>query len=583
MTRGAMGLRKTTIENRLTRVLAGIAGLILALGAAAVEADAVRTEPRTDPTVALDAGAVAAPDIYGAQAAQTVLQEGGNAVDAAVAMGFALAVTYPGAGNLGGGGFLTLYVGGKPYFLDYRETAPAAATAGMYLNAGGQPVPELSLVGNLASGVPGTVRGLAEAHRRFGRLTWKQDLAPAIALARDGFIVLPGLIAERTYSLPQLGKTTNFAQWAMGMKLGQRFLQPQLADTLQRIADDGAAGFYTGKTADLIVAQMSRGPVKGLITHADLENYKAVWREPIEGQWEGYTVITAPPPSSGGIALLQMLDMKADDAKLFAGQNLNSAQYLHLLAEIEKRVFADRAAYLGDPDLIKVPVAALLAPDYLARRAREIDPDKPSPTASVTPGLEKPQTTHFSIVDRWGNAASNTYTLNGTFGSGVIVEGAGFLLNDEMDDFSAKPGAPNMFGVVGGAANAIAPFKRPLSSMTPTILVKDGRVAMVIGTPGGSRIFTSVFQVLVNVYDFHLPLKAAVDAPRYHHQLLPPNTIYFEPYAPFPPDVAAALKTRGYVLEKGFNGDIAAIEIQGRTPVVAPDPRGRGVGLVVRP
>ncbi len=581
--RRPMGLSEKATENRPTRALAGIACLMLALGAGAAKADAVQTPPRADPTPVLDAGAVASPDIYGAQAARTVLREGGNAVDAAVAMGFVLAVTYPEAGNLGGGGFLTLYVGGKPYFLDYRETAPAAATAGMYLSAGGQPVPGLSLVGNLSSGVPGTVRGLAEAHRRFGRLTWKQDLAPAIALARDGFIVPPGLIAVRKDTLPQLGKTTDFSQWAMRMKVGQRFRQPELAATLQRIADDGAAGFYSGKTADLIVAQMSRGPVKGLITHADLDRYKAVWREPIEGQWEGFTVITAPPPSSGGIALLQMLDMKADAAKLFADQHLNSAQYVHLLAEIEKRVFADRADYLGDPDFIKVPVAALLAPDYLARRAREIDPDKPSPTASVTPGLEKPQTTHFSVVDRWGNAASNTYTLNGDFGSGVIVEGAGFLLNDEMDDFSAKPGTPNMFGVVGGAANAIAPFKRPLSSMTPTILVKDGRVAMVIGTPGGSRIFTSVFQVLVNVYDFHLPLKAAVDAPRYHHQLLPPNTIYFEPYAPFPPAVAAALKSRGYVLEEGFNGDIAAIEIQGRTPLVAPDPRGRGVGLLVRP
>ncbi|MGB6306935.1 MAG: gamma-glutamyltransferase [Steroidobacteraceae bacterium] len=556
---------------------------MLALGTGAVEADAVQTQPPTDPTLVLDAGAVAAPDIYGAQAAKNVLREGGNAVDAAVATGFALAVTYPGAGNLGGGGFLTLYVGGKPYFLDYREIAPAAATAGMYLGKDGQPVPDLSLVGTLSTGVPGTVRGLAEAHRRFGRLTWKQDLAPAIALARDGFIVSPGLIAERTYELPHLSTGTDFARWAMRMKVGQRFRQPELADTLQRIADDGAAGFYSGKTADLIVAQMSRGTVKGLITHADLQNYKAVWREPIEGQWQGFTVITAPPPSSGGIALLQMLDMKADDAKLFAGQRLNSAQYLHLLAEIEKRVFADRAAYLGDPDFVKVPIAALLAPEYLARRAREVNPDKPSPTASVVPGLEKPQTTHFSIVDRWGNAASNTYTLNGTFGSGVVIEGAGFLLNDEMDDFSAKPGSPNMFGVVGGTANAIAPFKRPLSSMTPTILVKDGRVAMVIGTPGGSRIFTSVFQVLVNVYDFHLPLKAAVDAPRYHHQLLPSQTIFYEPYGPFPPAVSAELKTRGYVLEKGFNGDIAAIEILGRTPLVAPDPRGRGVGLLVRP
>jgi gamma-glutamyltranspeptidase/glutathione hydrolase len=252
------------------------------------------------------------------------------------------------------------------------------------------------------------------------------------------------------------------------------------------------------------------------------------------------------------------------------------------VAEIEKRVFADRAQYMGDPDFVTVPVAALTAPDYLARRAREIDPAKPSPTAAVKAGLEKPQTTHYSMVDRWGNAVSNTYTLNGSFGAGVAVEGAGFLLNDEMDDFSAKPGAPNMYGVVGGAANAIAPFKRPLSSMTPTILLKDGRVAMVLGTPGGSRIFTSVFQVLVDAYDFHLPLKAALAAPRYHHQLLPPDTLFAEPYAPFPPKLAAALKARGYRLEdQDFNGDVEAVEVTGRTPFAAPDPRGRGVGRIV--
>jgi gamma-glutamyltranspeptidase / glutathione hydrolase len=319
-----------------------------------------------------------------------------------------------------------------------------------------------------------------------------------------------------------------------------------------------------------------------------LRPYKAVWREPVQGSWEGFTVITAPPPSSGGVALLQMLQMKADAARLFAGQPLNSPQYLHLLAEIEKRVFADRASYLGDPDFIKVPVAALTAPAYSARRAREIDPARPSPTPKVLPGLEtgaleKPQTTHFSVADRWGNAVSNTYTLNGWFGSGVVVEGAGFLLNDEMDDFSAKPGAPNMYGVVGGSANAIAPGKRPLSSMTPTILLKNGRVAMVVGTPGGSRIFTSVFQVIVDAYDFHLPLKAAVAAPRYHHQLLPKDTVYAEPFGPFPPALAAGLKAKGYVVEQqDFNGDIEAIQVTGRTPIVAPDPRARGYGLVLR-
>ena len=494
----------------------------------------------------LAAGAIASPDIYGARAARQVLREGGNAVDAAVATGFVLAVTYPEAGNLGGGGLMTLYVAGKPYFLDYRETAPRAASERMYLDRRGDPVPGLSTMGNLSSGVPGTVAGLAEAHRRFGALSWRRDLAPAIAMARDGFIVPPGLAAER-YEAQGDFSTTNFAAWSRGLTTGRRFRQPQLAATLQRIADGGPRAFYAGRTADLIVAQMARGPGKGLITHADLAAYKPVWRTPIVGHWEGFTVITAPPPSSGGVALLQMLRMKEDAARLFAGQTLNSAQYLHLVAEIEKRVFADRAEYMGDPDFTPIPVAALLAPDYLARRARQINPVKPSATASVTPGLEKPQTTHYSIVDKWGNAVSNTYTLNGDFGSGVVVEGAGFLMNDEMDDFSVKPGTPNQFGVVGGDANAIAPLKRPLSSMTPTVL-HPGRAGghghrharrlahFHLGLPGAGR---------------RLRLPSAAEGGRRRAALSPSAVAartrsYWEPYAPFPAALAAALKARGY-------------------------------------
>ena len=549
------------------------------LAVAAVVAPSVSTAaaPR-----APGAGAVASPDRYGAEAAREVLKAGGNAVDAAVATAFALSVTYPGAGNLGGGGFMTLYVKGKPYFLDYRETAPGKASAGMYLDAAGKPITSLSLVGVLSSGVPGTVRGMAEAHRRFGKLSWTRDLAPAIRLAREGFVVPPGLIQERTDEARDFAKVTNFDRYFGSMAAGRVFRQPELAATLGRIAKDGDKDFYSGRTADLLVAQMSRGPTPGLITKADLAGYKAVWREPVEGDWRGYRVITAPPPSSGGIALLQLLMMKQDAAPLFANVALNSPQYIHLVAEMEKRVFADRAEYLGDPGFWKVPVAALIDPAYVARRAAEIDPAKPSPTPSVKPGLEKPQTTHFSIVDRWGNAVSNTYTLNGWFGSGVVVEGAGFLLNDEMDDFSAKPGAPNMFGVVGGDANAIAPGKRPLSSMTPTILTRDGKVAMVIGTPGGSRIFTSVFQVLADVYDYKLPLDQAQKQLRFHHQLLPQDVIFSEPYAPFPAELTAALEARGYKIEQGFVGDIEAIQVVGRNPHPVADPRDRGRVLVVK-
>jgi gamma-glutamyltranspeptidase/glutathione hydrolase len=355
---------------------------------------------------------------------------------------------------------------------------------------------------------------------------------------------------------------------------------------LTRISDDGAKGFYEGKTADLIAAAMKQGD--GLITKQDLQQYQAVWREPIQASWNGYRVITAPPPSSGGIGLVQLLTMKADRKQDFEGVTLNSPQYVHLISEIEKRVFADRAQYLGDPDFYKVPVAQLIDDGYIGKRAAEVDPAKPSDTKSVQPGLgtsmpEKAQTTHFSVIDKWGNAVSNTYTINDYFGSGVIADGTGIVLNDDMDDFSAKPGVPNMFGVVGADANAIEPKKRPLSSMTPTILTRDGKVSLVIGTPGGSRIFTSTFQVITNIYDFKMPLKEAVGVMRFHHQLLPPNTIFWEPYRPIEGDLAKQIEARGYTLKgQDFNGDIQAIMVYGNMPETAADPRGRGVTRVIR-
>ncbi|USQ95825.1 gamma-glutamyltransferase [Caulobacter sp. RL271] len=568
----------------LNRFAASLAAVLLLVAPPAL-AGPVKPAPansKTAATRALDAGAVASPDRYGALAAREILKAGGNAVDAAVATGFALAVTYPEAGNLGGGGFMTLYVDGKPYFLDYRETAPAAATADMYLGKDGEPVEGLSLFGARAVATPGTVRGLAMAHKRFGKLPWARVLAPAIRYARDGFLVNAQFSGMLSNEVPPPFAKTNFRDYFGPVKAGTVFRQPALAATLERIAKGGDKAFYEGRTAELLVAQMQRGPVKGLITKADLANYKAVWRTPLTATWRGYDVITAPPPSSGGIALMQMLLMKQDLAPRFEGVPLNAPQYVHLLAEIEKRVYADRAEYLGDPDFVKVPVSNLIDPAYVARRAREVDPDKPSATKAVVPGLEKPQTTHFSVVDKWGNAVSNTYTLNGWFGSGVVVEGAGFLLNDEMDDFSAKPGAPNMFGVVGGTANAIAPGKRPLSSMTPTILVRNGRPAMVIGTPGGSRIFTWVFQVLANVYDHGLTLKAAQTAPRFHHQLLPENTLFYEPAFPPSPALKTALEARGYRWVEDFSGDMEAIQVVGRTPVPEADPRARGVAMVVK-
>lgn len=534
----------------------------------------------------LDASAIAVADKFSADAAERIFKAGGNAVDAAVAIAFTLAVTYPEAGNIGGGGFMTLYVRGKPYFLDYREKAPLAATKTLYLDRDGNVVPGLSLVGAEAVGVPGTVDGMWDAQRRFGRLTWKQVLAPAIHYAADGFEVSEQLQQRRDEAAKDFAGKTDFDRYFGAMKAGEIFKQPELAATLTRIANDGAKGFYAGKTADLIVAAMHADG--GLITKRDLLAYKAVWRQPVEANWNGYHVITAPPPSSGGIGLVQLLKMKADLKDDFSDVTLNSPRYIHLIAEIEKRVFADRAQYLGDPDFYKVPVAQLTADAYLARRASEVDPERPSDTKGVQPGLgtsmpEKAETTHFSVVDKWGNAVSNTYTLNGYFGSGVVVPGTGIVLNDEMDDFSAKPGVANMFVVVVSDANAIAPGKRPLSSMSPTILTKDGKVALVIGTPGGSRIFTSIFQVINNVYDFRMPLPEAVAAMRFHHQLLPPNTIFWEPYKPIDGELARQIQALGYVLKpQSFNGDIQAIEIDGATPQPAADPRGRGVTRVVR-
>lgn len=531
----------------------------------------------------LDGGAVAAPDQYAAKVAAEVLKNGGNAVDAAVATAFTLAITYPEAGNIGGGGFMTLFMDGKPYFLDYRETAPQAATKTMYLDDKGEVIENLSLVGAKAAGVPGTVLGLWEAHKRFGKLPWSELLTPAIGYANSGFKVADQQFQYREDAIGLFNGKTNFTAHFGSMRPGEVFKQPLMAETLERIAANGPDEFYKGKTADLLVAQMQRDG--GLITKQDLADYSVKWREPMRVDWQGNSLYTAPLPSSGGIALAQLIGIKEQRAADFKGVELNSARYIHLLAEIEKRVFADRADYLGDPDFSQVPVAKLIDAEYLKRRAAEVNPTAISPTEKVRPGLEPHQTTHFSIVDADGNAVSNTYTLNWDFGSGVVVEGAGFLLNDEMDDFSAKPGVANAFGVVGSDANAIAPGKRMLSSMSPSIVTRDGKVSLVLGTPGGSRIFTSIFQVLNNVYDFKLPLEKAVAAQRVHHQLLPKDTLYYDAHAPLTGKVADELKAMGYVLEdQGWNmGDIQAIRVDGRRLETASDPRGRGVGLVVEP
>lgn len=534
-------------------------------------------------TAQADTAAVAAPDRPSAAVAEDVLRSGGNAVDAAVAVGFALAVTFPEAGNLGGGGFATLHVDGESSFLDFRETAPAAATRDMYLDADGKVIPQLSLIGHRASGVPGSVAGLWELHRRHGSRPWAELLAPAIRLARDGFIPDAKLVRSIREAQEDYAGKTNFDRYFGSIKENTLFKQPELAATLERIATQGPTDFYRGETASLLAAEMQRG--QGLITTADLDTYRPIWRKPLTSRWRDYTLVTPPPPSSGGIALIQYLRMKDLLSDQFRDVPHNSSRYVHLVAEISKRVFADRAEYLGDPDFVSVPVERLIDPAYLSRRAKEVNPTAPSAPANVKPGLtESLQTTHYSIIDGKGNAVSLTYTLNGSFGSGVIVEGAGFLLNNEMDDFSTKPGQPNLYGVVGGTANAIAPGKRMLSSMTPTILLREKKVSGVYGTPGGSTIFPAVFQTIVNLKDFGMTPEQAVAAPRFQHQLLPPNLIVYSRCCALTETTRNELTAMSYRVEKSpwEFGDMQIIEVDesGRL-MPASDPRGRGESRVI--
>ena len=525
--------------------------------------------------------AVAIPDTYGAQVAEDILRAGGNAVDAAIAVGFSLAVTFIDAGNIGGGGFMLIFLDGQPAFLDYRETAPLAAHRDMYLDANGDVIEQASLVGAQAAGVPGTVAGFWEAHRRYGKLPWSELVMPAVRLAEEGFLPAQVLVDDVRSMKDWFGDRTNFWEYFGDISADEPFRQPELARTLRRIAELGADDFYRGETADLIVAHMERS--NGLITAEDLESYRAIWREPLRSEWRDFDVLAAPPPSSGGFAVVQLLKMKDYLAHQFEGIPHNSPQYIHLVAEMEKRVFADRAEYLGDPDFIDSRMDELLNEEYIARRAQEINPTEISRVEGVQPGLESPNTTHYSIVDQWGNAVSNTYTINWNYGSGVVVAGAGFLLNNEMDDFSVKPGVPNIFGVVGSTANEIQPGKRMLSSMSPTILLKNGEVELVVGTPGGSTIFTSVFQTIVNIYDYGMTPFDAVAATRFHHQLLPPDLVTYSVSRPLPQETISSLGDRGYRLEPHSweFGDVQVIRRQDTNWDPASDPRDRGDSRVI--
>ena len=550
--------------------------LLLLLGCSSPEA------PQAPAAEEARAAAVAMPDRYAAEVSENMLRAGGNAVDAAIAAGFALAVTYPEAGNIGGGGFMLIHMDDGTSFLDYRETAPLAAHRDMYLDEDGDVIEGASLVGHKAVGVPGTVAGFWEAHQRYGTLPWRDLVMPAVRLAEEGFVVPDDLGGGMQTMLEWFDGRTNFGDYFGDMKAGEVFRQPELAATLRRIANEGPEGFYAGETAALIVAEMERGG--GLITLEDLADYEAVWREPLRADWRGYQVVSAPLPSSGGFAVIQLLKIKDYLAHLFDGLEHNSPQYIHLVAEIEKRVFADRAEYLGDPDYVDTRIDQLMSEEYMMQRAQEVDPERISMDVGAGPvALESPDTTHYSIVDQWGNAVANTYTLNIGFGSGVVVEGAGFLLNDEMDDFSVKPGVPNTYGVTGSTANEIQPGKRMLSSMSPTMLLEDGEVVLVAGTPGGTTIFTSVFQTIVNIVDFGMTPAEAVGATRFHHQLLPPELVTFSPSRPLPPETISELGDRGYRAEphRWEFGDMQIIwrGEDGLDP--ASDPRNRGDSRVI--
>ncbi|MEM7658365.1 MAG: gamma-glutamyltransferase [Bacteroidota bacterium] len=479
-----------------------------------------------------------------------VLKRGGNAFDAAIAVNYALAVVYPVAGNLGGGGFLVYRkADGEIGSLDYREMAPAAAARDMYLDQAGDPVAEWSRYGHKASGVPGTVAGMEAIFERLGSLPREQLLQPAIDLAEQGFELTENE-ADRFNGVQKEFRKYNRQDFyylrGEAWEMGDRVQHLDLAKTLARIRDNGQPGFYEGETADLIVEEMKAGG--GLITHEDLKEYEAKWREPITGNYKGHRIISMPPPSSGGVALLQLLE--GAEAYPVSDWGHNSAQYVHLMVELERRVYADRATYLGDMDFFEVPLEELIDSAYIHDRMASISLTEKTNSQDIKPGevdrIESFETTHFSIVDKEGNAVAITTTLNSYFGSKVMVQGAGFFLNNEMDDFSAKPGVPNQFGLVGGEANAIQPGKRMLSSMTPTIVEKDGELHMVVGTPGGATIITCVFQTILNVLEFDMGMQAAVDAKKIHSQWLP-DQVYVETRALTPAD-SASLRQMGHEL-----------------------------------
>lgn len=510
---------------------------------------------------------VASVDGIASRVGNDIMKRGGNAVDAACAVALTLAVTWPEAGNLGGGGFMLIRkADGTSQVVDYRERAPLAASRNMYLDENGNVIKDASLVGYKAVGVPGTVAGLALANKRFGKLPWRDVVEPARRLAEKGFVVSQYL-ANSLHGKETMRRLQLFPEsWRIferdgkPYQEGETFVQPELAQTLARIQKD-PGDFYRGVIAKRIVADVKRHG--GVITAEDLAKYEVNIRKPLHGTYRGYEIITMPPPSSGGIALIEMLNMlEPYDLK---AMGWHSSEEVHTLIEVMRRAFADRAKYLGDTDFVKVPVAGLMSREYALKRRADIDPAHATPSTAVGAGdpmpYESTETTHFTIVDGEGNVVSNTYTLNESYGSAVTVPGAGFLLNDEMDDFTSKPGVPNTYGLIQSENNAIQPRKRPLSAMTPTVVLKDGKLFLAIGSPGGPTIINTVLQVIINVIDFDMNLQQAIDAPRIHHQWLK-DEINWEPYE-FSKDTWDALVRMGHIFrdKPGYIGDAHGIMI----------------------
>jgi gamma-glutamyltranspeptidase/glutathione hydrolase len=524
-----------------------------------------KVKPAEIQYITSDSGMVVSAHPQSSAIGVSILKKGGNAVDAAVATEFALAVCHPEAGNLGGGGFMLIRTkDGRTEVIDYREKAPDKASRDMYLDKSGNVVPGLSTDTRLSSGVPGSVDGMLMAHSKYGKLPFKDVIQPAIDLAEKGFPLTHRqaavLNSNRQTFIDRNSVRIAFVKDSL-WKEGDTLIQRDLAGTLRRIRDNGRDGFYSGRTAQLLVNEMKRG--NGIISGQDLAEYKAVSRIPLTADYKGYKIITAPPPSAGGIILIQLLKMI--DPYPFRDWGFNSSRTVHLVTEAERRAFADRSEFPGDPDFVKIPVNQLVSKKYLSERMSTFNENRASVSLDIKPGspagYESEETTHYSVVDAFRNAVSTTTTLNNTFGNSIVVDSAGFLLNDEMDDFSVKPGFPNMYGLVGGEANSVQQGKRMLSSMTPTIVEKDGKLLLVLGSPGGSTIPTTVFQVIINVLDFGMNIGQAVDARRFHHQWLPDYIMYEKDAI----DSLSLQKLRnmGHTLkERSSIGSINAIMIQ---------------------